>query len=316
MIGCQSTPNSEPTQLPVEQVAADPEPVPEQPDPEPAPPPMTWDEVRTALPETNDYAQITLADPPAWLGEVDTVWVRVGKQCRPIALAPEPDEHASLEQCHEVVRKADVTCTVAVEVGRLFRPTGPQFCDTELPSGGGSGSATFGVPDNWDEAWSLVAANELELRYAKTWALAVEADHLMWVEYACSADSVAALDEALIAEGISEQARPELLNQRHGVVGHARRCLERVGIRLDAWSSEAGNRGDRGAGVRSEPGTHDCALPCPDTAQDLRRINAVLTTQRFVRIDDNRSLVVHRTRPACEATVDGGLPALAKNPCR
>lgn len=323
LFGCQGAAEPGPTQLPAEAIVAEPE-------VEPEPEPPTWADVRAALPGAQDYAPTVHADPPAWLDEVDTLWLRVGDECRPITLgAREPQRSgasagsadlvrqsraASLEQCHEVVRKADVVCTVSFDVGHTFRETGFRTCSATLPSG--AGSSSMGGSDDGALAWSLVAADETQLRYVKAWTLWVEAEHLIWIKSECTAASVTALTDALVTEGISEQARPEALKQRHGVVGHTRRCMEHFGVRLQARRSTVRDYGDRGAGVRTELGEHDCTIACPDTAHPLRWINAVLTGQLFVSVGDSATLVLHRMRSSCEATADGGLPPLASEPCR
>ncbi|WP_052548461.1 hypothetical protein [Enhygromyxa salina] len=319
LLGCQGPVDPGPTQPPAQPIVAAPE-------AEPTPERLTWDELRGTLPAAQAYAPTTHAQPPAWLEQVDTLWLRVGDECRPISLedrqtgAPasdaKPQRAASLEQCHEVVHNADVRCSTELEVGATFTETGVQECVARMPSGAGSTSGSISGFDDGASTWSLIAFNETQLRYAKTWSLWVEAEQLTWVQSECTAASLAALTDALNAEAISEQARLEALHQRFGVVGHSRRCMVHDGTRLHALPSWTVDRSDRGAGRRSELAPQDCTIPCPDTAAPLRQINAVLTKQPFVRVDDSAAIVLHRARASCESNPDGGLPPPANNPCR
>src|SRR5690606_6038243 len=138
-----------------------------------------------------------------WLEGVEGMWLRVGDVCRPInfdSVAKEQDgRSATLELCHETIRKADVECTASVQLGQVFRETGHQACHSTLPSGAGSGSISAGGLDDGSDAWSLVASDELQLHYAKTWDLWVEAERLMFVDGNCSAASLKALDAILAA---------------------------------------------------------------------------------------------------------------------
>lgn len=278
-------------------------------------PPPTWAQVQAELPEAQAYVPTTHADPPAWLGETDALWLRVGAGCRAITLDADDHGRGAFEECHETIRKADVVCTRTVEVGHTFRVTSLQLCSATLASGaGGMGSATSSTEDT--PIWSLVAADETALRYATTWELLAEAETLLWVLDECTPASVGVLTDALRAEGLAEPALREALHQRHGVLGHQRRCMEHQGVRLSARHSESRSWGDRGAASRTEPGLHDCTIPCRETTQALRRINATLSTQPYARVDDDAAAVVlHRTQAACEAAPDGGLPPLTENLC-
>lgn len=87
-------------------------------------------------------------------------------------------------------------------------------------------------------------------------------------------------------------------------------------MHLYARRSDDRHLGDRGANTRTEPGRHDCTIPCPETTQALRRINAVLASQPYRLATDTAAILVHRTKDACEATPGGGLRSLTESPCR
>lgn len=278
-------------------------------------PALTWSDVRAEVPAAQAYAPTAHATPPAWLGEVDTLWLRVGDTCRSIRTSPEDKGRGALEECKEEVRKANVVCERVVEVGHTFHASNLHMCSAQLLSGeGGMGSANNS--DEQQQVWSLVSASDTQLRYAITWALSVEAEKLVWVEEQCTPASVTTLTDALAAEGLADEALLDALNNRHGVFRQGRRCMEHNGVRLHAQPSEGGNYGDRGAESREKPGVHDCTIPCPDTTQELRRFNAVLSTQPFSLTSDEAAVVVHRTKAACEETAGHGLPGIVENPCQ
>lgn len=316
LAACRATAEPSPTQPPpLREEAVAPTP---GPDPAPAPP-LTWDDVRALLPETQAYLPTTHAELPPWVGETERLWLRVGDSCLAItSLEPEsPDDPPArvLEECHERTRKLDVACTRGVELGQTFHTQGIETCSATLPSGAGFGRGSAFGSTQEPPAWSLVAADDDQLRYASTWELAVEAERLVWVEDTCAPDSVAALTKALAAEDLDDHALREALFQRHGVLGHERRCMEHHGVQLYTRRSESRRSHDRGADTRTEPGLHDCTIPCPDTAQELRRINAVLTAQPYALATETITVVVHRTKDSCEATPAGGLPPFAESPC-
>jgi hypothetical protein len=92
--------------------------------------------------------------------------------------------------------------------------------------------------------------------------------------------------------------------------------MEHHGVHLYTRRSDDHRLGDRGAGTRTEPGLHDCTIPCRETTQELRRINAALGEQPFVLGTDTTTLLVHRTKDGCEADPTGGLPPFDASPCR
>lgn len=278
------------------------------------PPAPTWDELRAELPGLDVYVPTVHVEPPAWLAEVEGLWLRVGSTCRAISLAATDRGRGALEQCHEKVRKADVTCTRSLELGAALRVTDLEMCSARLPSGDGMGSGWSSQEPG--VSGSLVAADEQRLRYASTWQLWVEAERLVWVESECSAASVETLVRGLAAEGLVDAALREALHQRYGVLGRQRRCLEHHGVRLHARRSEVMDRSDRGAEARGVPGVQDCTIGCPDTAAGLRRLNAGLRVRPYARVGDTAAIVVHRSRAGCEAELAGGLPALGESPCR
>lgn len=316
LLACQVGPAPGPARPPPAPtpVTAAPTPAP-TPEPTPEPPVPTWAELRAELPEARTYLPTAHAEPPAWLSEVDTLWIRVGTTCRAITLDPDNRGLGALAECDLKSRKADVTCSRSLEVGPHLRVTGSQICSATFPSGAGASSARGGS-DARGPIGSLVAADDLRLRYASTWDLWVEAERLVWSETACTPASVAALTAALAGEGLRDIALRDALHQRHGVLGHSRRCLERHGVRLHAQPTALPDRSDRGAEARTEPGLHDCAVPCRDTTATLRRLNAALRGQPFARVADASSVVVHRTRAACDATPGDGLPLFAGDACR
>ena len=321
LVACRAAPEPSPTQPPPTPAPA-PAPVPvvtSEPTPTPLPP-LTWPDVQALLPETQAYVPSSRAEPPPWLAEASTLWLRVGESCLPITgskpLSPAEPRTYVLEECHERSRKLDVRCEREVVLGETFDENGIESCAATLPSGAGfaRGSA-FGAIDP-PPGWSLVTAGDDQLRYAITWDLWVEAERLVWVEDTCTPESVAALTEALAAEGLDDHALREALFYRHGVLDHDRRCMEHHGVHLFTRRSGARHIGDRGATTRTEPGVHDCTIPCPETTQELRRINAVLAIQPYALATDTATILVHRTKEGCEANPAGGLPAFTESPCR
>lgn len=272
------------------------------------------------LPETQAYVPTTHAEPPPWLSQASTLWIRVGESCLPITMrkqeSPGDPPYRVLEECHERSRKLDVLCERGVEVGETFHTNGVESCSAELPSGAGFGRGSAFGSSSAPPAWSLVESSDDQLRYALTWSLWVEAERLVWVEDKCTPASVAALTEALAAEGLGDHALREALFYRHGVLDHDRRCMEHHGVQLYARRSDDHRVGDRGASTRTEPGVHDCTIPCPETTQELRRINAVLGAQPFALATEPTTIVVHRTKEGCEAEPAGGLPPFTESPCR
>lgn len=311
LLACQAVPTPGPARPP-EPILVTPTPT---PTPTPEPPAPTWAELRAELPEAQAYQPTAHAAPPAWLGEVDTLWIRLGTTCSAITLDPDDRTRGALAECRLKSRKADVTCTRSIELGPHLRVSGSKTCSATFPSGAGASSASFG--DNpRGPIGSLVEASDQQLRYASTWDLWVEAERLVWSESECTPASVAALTAALAEQGLRDTALRDALHERHGVLGHSRRCLERHGVRLHAQPTAQPDRSDRGAQARTEPGLHDCAVPCRDTAAPLRRLNAVLRGQPFARVADTSSVLVHRTRAACDATPDGALPLFTGDACR
>ena len=278
------------------------------------PPAPTWDEVRGELPELHAYAPIARVDPPAWLAEVDVVWIRVGAACRPITLNSDDHGRGALEVCTAKLPDADVSCTRTMEVSLALRTNGLLQCSASFPNGAGMG-VTRG-DDTVLSSGSLVAADDQRLRYAPTWRLSVEAERLVWMQGECTPASVTRLTRALAAEGLGDDALREALFDRHGVLGHGRRCREHHGVRLHARRSDARDVGDRGAEPRDATELQDCTIACPDTAGPLRRLNGVLSAQVFVRTADTTSTVVHRTRAACDADPTANLPTIPSRPCR
>lgn len=291
------------------------------PNPTPTPlPPLTWADVQAMLPDTQAYVPSTHAEPPPWLSETSTLWIRVGESCLAITErkreSPDDPPDRVLEECHEKTRKLDVICERSVELGETFHALGVETCSATLPSGAGFGrgsafGSTYPLP-----VWSLVEAGDDQLRYATTWNLWVEAEGLVWVEDTCTPESVAALTKTLAAEGLDDHALREALFYRHGVLDHERRCMEHHGVHLYTRRSDDRRAHDRGAKTRTEPGLHDCTIPCRDTMQELRRINTVLAAQPYVLATDTATIIVHRTKDGCEATPAGGLPAFTESPCR
>lgn len=318
LAACRTTPEPSATQPPPTHVVTSTQTQTQTPTPAPLPP-LTWTDVQALLPETQAYVPTTHAEPPPWLAEAGTSWIRVGESCLAITErereSPDDPPARVLEECHERTRKLDVRCERGVELGETFHTNGVQTCSATLPSGAGfvRGGA-FGWPA--PPAWSLVESSDDQLRYATTWNLWVEAEALVWVEDTCTPESVAALTQALAAEGLDDDALREALFQRHGVLDHERRCMEHHGVHLYTRRSGDHHAHDRGATTRTEPGLHDCTIPCPETTQELRRINAVLAPQPYMLVTDTASILVHRTKEGCEATPAAGLPPFTESPCR
>lgn len=315
LAACRTTPEpsaTEPPPSPSPVVAPTPTPTP--------PPPLTWADVQAMLPETQAYVPTTRADPPPWLSETSTLWIRVGESCLAIterkreSLDDPPDR--VLQECHEKTRKLDVSCERGIEVGETFHTGGFETCSATLPSGAGFGRGSAIGSTYPPPAWSLVEAGDDQLRYAITWNLWVEAERLVWVEDTCTPESVAALTKALAAEGLDDHALREALFHRHGVLDHERRCMEHHGVHLYTRRSDDHRAHDRGAKTRTEPGLHDCTIPCRDTIEELRRINTVLAAQPYTLVTDTTTIIVHRTKDGCEATPAGGLPLFTESPCR
>lgn len=317
LAACRTTPEPSATQPPPAPVVT-PTPAP-TPAPTP-PPPLTWADVQALLPETQGYVPTTRAAPPPWLAGAGTLWIRVGDSCLALTErereAPDDPPARVLEECHERTPTLDVRCERGVELGETFHTQGFETCSATLPSGAGFARGSVVGSLHAPPTWALVEASDDQLRYATTWNLWVEAEALVWVEDTCTPESVAALTRALAAEGLDDRALREALFGRHGVLDHERRCMEHHGVHLYARRSDDRRAHDRGATTRTEPGLHDCTIPCPDTIQELRRINTVLAEPPYMHATDTSTILVHRTKEGCEATPGAGLPAFTESPCR
>ncbi len=272
-------------------------------------PPSSRAEREALEAELAGYTEIS-PDSDAWMHAGQEIWIRNGDGCSHATLQTEDESLvAEIESCSRHHGKTHVRCTQALQFEGGSVSIGLKSCIQKSPGKDELGSGGIASPP---PLWFPLSREDDVVFMGDAYQLWVEARTLTWVSSTCMPGTADAARRALEDQG--EEDVQEALNQRYGLVGDERRCMEYEGMRL--MSRRLSDRGtyDRGARSRSETTPTDCSVPCEQSPvlEQLREQNAKLHGKAFRQADASTQARLYLSQQACE---DGEAEPLVVDSC-
>jgi hypothetical protein len=272
-------------------------------------------EIRSALPNVENYQELSTPGPAPWLAADGEVWLAANGTCRLVQVEASDNSIAtSVELCRRKKGLTVTSCSYSFTLAQGALHSGPVSCDTTYNQIYRNGWSNNELP----QTLSLQSSDATSQIYSNLLRLSVESERHIVKEQPCTKGSADKARQQVVKE--SPTLDPDQgLQRRFGVVGQSRRCHLKEGLRLSARADSDRGNYDRGALGQKEAAPVDCTSACP-MSPDLARVkemNSWFDGKRFnEKAAPKASISLHPSKALCMAVVGERIGSIPHSDCK